>query len=60
MTMINPATSCFEIAHICTASSAETQRLFDATWLSRYPHPQQVGYNNGSEAIQMAILQFVR
>ena len=49
MTMIDPATSWFEIAHIRTASSAETQRLFDSTWLSRYPHPQQVGYDNGSE-----------
>ena len=49
MTMIDPATSWFEIAHICTASSAETQRLFDSMWLSRYPRLQQVGYDNGSE-----------
>ena len=49
MMMIDPATSWFKIAHICTASSAEMQRLFNATWLSRYPHPQQVGYDNSSE-----------
>ena len=49
MTMIDPATSWFEIAHIRPVNLAEMKRLFDTTWLSRYPHPQEVGYDNGSE-----------
>ena len=49
MTMIDPVTSWFEIATINTKSSEEAQRIFDATWLARYPRPKEIGFDNGSE-----------
>ncbi len=49
MTMIDPITGWFEIAPLPTISSYETQKAFDSYWLSRYPRPQEVGVDNGSE-----------
>ena len=49
MTMIDPATSWFEIARITSKSSNEAQRVFDTTWLARYPRPKEIGFDNGSE-----------
>ena len=49
MTMIDPATSWFEVARIKTKTSKEAQRIFDSYWLARYPRPQEVGFDNGSE-----------
>ena len=49
MTMIDPVTSWFEIGRINTPSSEECQRVFDSMWLARYPRPQEIGFDNGSE-----------
>ena len=49
MTMIDPATSWFEIAPIVHPNSNSTQRALDSCWLARYPRPQYVGYDNGNE-----------
>ena len=48
MTMINPATSWFEIAELKEISSDEFQRAFDHYWLCRYPRPQEISYDNAS------------
>ena len=65
MTMIDPVTGWFEIVEIPSyivvdiknknlqesidKSSARVSRLFDQTWLSRYPRPNKVVFDNGSE-----------
>ena len=53
MTMIDPATSWFEIARIYSKSSEEAQRIFDSTWLARYPRPKEIGFDNGGEFKQL-------
>ena len=49
MTMIDPASNWFEIAPIKDPISDTAQRVFDSMWLSRYPRPQECGFDNGSE-----------
>jgi hypothetical protein len=51
MTFIDPATGWFEIAEvpIVDQSSARISNLFDEVWLSRYPRPRKVIFDNGSE-----------
>ena len=49
MTMINPATSWFEISPINNPNSDTAQRVFDSMWLCRYPRPQECEFDNGSE-----------
>jgi hypothetical protein len=49
MTMIDPATRWFEIVAINNPTSQEVMEAFDNTWLCRYPRPQYIGYDNGSE-----------
>jgi hypothetical protein len=49
MTMIDPATSWFEVAPLTEPTSYETQKAFDSYWLARYPRPQEVGLDNGTE-----------
>ena len=64
MTMVDPATGWFEIVEVpyysiedvinnenayIDKSSARISRLFDQTWLSRYPRPREVIFDNGSE-----------
>lgn len=64
MTMVDPATGWFEIVEVpyysiedvkkdennyIDKSSARISRLFDQTWLSRYPRPKEVVCDNGSE-----------
>ena len=65
MTMVDPVTGWFEIVEVPTyivkdvkkgisqqaidKSSARISRLFDQTWLSRYPRPTKVVFDNGSE-----------
>jgi hypothetical protein len=49
MTMIDPATGWFEIAAIVNPNSDTTQRVLDSCWLARYPRPQEIGFDNGSE-----------
>ena len=65
MTMIDPVTGWFEIVEVPSyivddvnkkltkeqidKSSARISRLFDQAWLSRYPRPNKVVFDNGSE-----------
>ena len=65
MTMIDPVTGWFEIVEVpnfivqdvnsktfresIDKTSARISRLFDQTWLSRYPRPKTVIFDNGSE-----------
>ena len=51
MTFIDPATGWFEIVEVPTIdkSSARISQLFDQVWLSRYPRPKEVIFDNGSE-----------
>ena len=49
-TMIDPATGWFEIIEMKdTNNSADAARIFNNTWLSRYPRPKRVIMDNGSE-----------
>ena len=51
MTFIDPATGWFEIAEVPyeDQSSARISKLFDQVWLCRYPRPNRVRFDNGSE-----------
>ena len=65
MTFVDPATGWFEIAEVPTyllydeskkdtreaidKTSARISQIFDQVWLSRYPRPKQVIFDNGSE-----------
>jgi transposase InsO family protein len=50
LTMIDPATGWFEVKALPEAPNAEiVSAAMDDTWLSRYPRPQCIGYDNGSE-----------
>ena len=64
MTMVDPATGWFEIAELpyievkqikennidyIDKTSARISQLFDKVWLSRYPRPTKVVFDNGSE-----------
>ena len=64
MTMVDPATGWFEIIEVpyyhmnevkdnvdnyIDKSSARISRLFDKAWLSRYPRPTEIIFDNGSE-----------
>ena len=64
MTMLDPATGSFEIAQVpyysidevkedkddfIDKTSARISKIFEQTWLSRYPRPEEVVCDNGSE-----------
>jgi hypothetical protein len=55
LTMIDPVTGWFEVVDLKgdiedkTKSAASVMAAFDETWLSRYPRPQEIGFDNGSE-----------
>ena len=53
LTMIDPATGWFEAKYVTnkegTVKSEDCMAAFDDTWLTRYPRPQYLGYNNGSK-----------
>jgi len=49
LTMIDPATGWFEVVDVPKIDSFNCMAAFDDTWLSRYPRPQFLGYDNGSE-----------
>jgi transposase InsO family protein len=64
MTMVDPASGWFEIIEVpyyniddvknnennyIDKSSARISKLFDQAWLSRYPRPREVIFDNGSE-----------
>ena len=48
--MIDPVTGWFEYGQLFNAPTAEQcQKIVDSTWLSRYPRPREIGFDNGSE-----------
>ena len=51
MAFIDPNTGWFEIEELPSTdkSSDHISRLFNQTWLDRYPRPQKVQFDNGSE-----------
>ena len=49
LTMIDPATGWFEIAEIPSKRADDVANVLERTWLSRYPWPQHVINDRGSE-----------
>jgi len=49
--MIDPATGWFEIVQYKSKGSDVIADLLEISWLCRYPWPEQIIYNNGSEFI---------
>mgnify|MGYP002063500018 FL=1 len=51
LTMIDPATGWFEIVEYNDKKSITIANLMEMTWLSRYPRPSLIQYDQGSEFI---------
>ncbi|GAX22752.1 putative transposase [Fistulifera solaris] len=49
LTMIDPTTGWFEIAEVHDRTADTVSEAFDHNWLSRYPRPQFIGFDNGGE-----------
>jgi hypothetical protein len=50
MTMVDPVTGWFECTQLYGAPTAyRCQEILDNVWLSRYPRPKEIGFDNGSE-----------
>ena len=49
LTMIDPATGWFEVKDVVSPSAEDAMVAFDDTWLSRYPRPEFLGFDGGSE-----------
>jgi hypothetical protein len=49
VTMIDPATSWFEIQPIKNKQAITVAEVVETTWLTRYPRPSQMIYDRGSE-----------
>ena len=49
LTMIDPATGWFEVKDVVSPSAKDAMEAFDDTWLSRYPRPEYLGFDGGSE-----------
>ena len=49
VTMIDPATSWFEIKPIATKSADVISNIVEQTWLTRYPWPNEIIIDRGSE-----------
>ena len=47
--MIDPATSWFEIRKIDNATADEVANAVELTWLTRYPQPQEITFDKGTE-----------
>jgi hypothetical protein len=47
--MIDPVTNWFEVTDIADKNASTVIEAFNNTWLTRYPRPQYIGYDNGSE-----------
>ena len=50
LTMIDPATSWFEIVEITTKDSESISLLVDREWLCRYPRPLEVSFDQGGNS----------
>jgi putative transposase len=53
LTMIDPATGWFEVKDVPDYTANSTQAAFDEVWLSRYPRPEIIGFDGGSEFKQL-------
>ncbi len=49
LTMIDPVTGWFKVISIPDKNAHTVMEAFNNTWLTRYPRPQYIGYDNGSE-----------
>ena len=50
MTMVDPVTGWFEQRQLYGPPNAYLcQQILDSIWLSRYPRPKEIGFDNGSE-----------
>ena len=47
--MINPATGCFEMAQIPNKTAAKIAYITEKTWFTRYPLPQRIVFDRGTE-----------
>jgi hypothetical protein len=47
--MIDPSTGWFEVKDVKDKSAKESMNNFDDLWLSRYPRPEYIGFDNGGE-----------
>jgi hypothetical protein len=45
--MIDPSTGWFEVTDVKDKSAKESMNTVDDVWLSRYPIPEYIGFNNG-------------
>jgi hypothetical protein len=46
LTMIDPSTRWFEVKDVKDKSAKESMKTFDEVWLSRYPGPEYIGFDN--------------
>ena len=49
LTMIDPATGWFEMAPIVNKTTAEVADIAERTWFTRYPLPQKITFDRGTE-----------
>jgi hypothetical protein len=49
VTMIDPATGWFEMQPTSEKDSMTVANIVETTWLSRYPWPQEIVFDRGSE-----------
>ncbi len=49
LNMIDPVTGWFEVIAIPDKNAHTVMKAFNNTWLTRYPRPQYIGYDNGSK-----------
>ena len=49
VTMIDPATSWFEMVEIFNKTPMEIANVVEMTWLNRYPRPKIITFDGGSE-----------
>jgi hypothetical protein len=47
--MIDPSTGWFEVKYVKDKSAKESMNTFDDVWLSRYPRPEYIGFDNRGE-----------
>jgi hypothetical protein len=47
LTMIDHSTSWFQVKDVKNKSAKESMNTFDDVWLSRYPRPEYIGFDNG-------------
>ena len=53
LTMIDPVTGWFKMKDISRADAKTCMRAFVDVWLTRYPRPEYLGYDGGSEFKQV-------